>query len=996
MSARLWSALVILKDHSADAGADVNGNFDLSEKYVTIEYQDTFPRNAIIVLNAKGGRFITQTPKIQKWDRIYLEITDQGNFRCKQVFQIEYLEKMRPRGKGMQLKLYLTHQSSNLLTQTISRANRRVSGNAAMQNIMTQMNDNSPIRDPLIENITTTFDPITKRGILLDKFTTNDYIFESVKAQTAINEIIDREGNPVEGGGSFEFFFFNFDSLYEHPDNAKLNSVAVQCFPQGFVWGGSEFTNIPLVTLTKPVLEPGVHANTLALDSQLETERGTNIIGIGDFVSGSYPTAYSKYTGAKEVFDSAANWETGRIYRKGTLVTDAGLTYESTVEHVSTTAPPNAFWTARVFDVNLIITWNGLGDFVKETVVKHNTIAYKSLQTPNVNHEPPDPEFWRRVSWAPTVDYSPLTKGNSGAQYWINAGGGANQSETNNRRTAVIDPSVVIRDSKHPRTWCDAMSDDSVNAAFLPDYLFPNGDQNNPFEGFRVLVANPITGATDTMPISNNKFAANYDAVEDTGYDINGRPFANNIAEWQIIDDVGQYVVIDLNSKFGDESLYPRPPSPANNDLLDDQEVYDYNAGLSWIYQPEIPPLNVTRFTDWQKGAYVGVSDTELAIFFPNDQFTCVHAPRWDSGNSRVDIFSGRIRQADTDIDGDSAVFVKFDPEPFATPIPSPFTFPFKGRFIGLNFAFPWPRTAQPLPYGAPVIGEQIANPFFDILNFDKTIDGSRKWFGPEVEDYYPFQAVGFSELIQDKHFLTSLFRFRGDYSMAIWLMDNRDRIWIIEYGHGHNDQTEGKTASMAIRKVFRARFGIEGLIDPQQPEVIDIVDPRRIVRGGIYSKMSFNAFGQYDPRNPFADSADGLTYALDAFRMVKPLICTNNDEPNALPERNKEPQKLQAEKMVSYPQLKNLVLSIEAIYNFRTDKYNLLTPGRCQINYGDPVYYEDPEAIDETTDSLPNTVKAVASNVIYSLSKTPDGPGGFIRNVHLTTRLWPDEEVPP
>ena len=147
---RLWSALIILKDHEGDPGADGNGNFDLSSKYVTIEYQDTFPRNAIIVLNAKGGRFITQTPKIQKWDRVYLEITDQGNLVVKQVFQIEYMEKMRPRGKGMQLKLYLTHQSSNLLTQTISRANRRVSGNEAMQNIMTQMNDNRGTSDTLV------------------------------------------------------------------------------------------------------------------------------------------------------------------------------------------------------------------------------------------------------------------------------------------------------------------------------------------------------------------------------------------------------------------------------------------------------------------------------------------------------------------------------------------------------------------------------------------------------------------------------------------------------------------------------------------------------------------------------------------------------------------------------------------------------------------------------------------------------------------------------
>ena len=992
MSARLWNALVILKDHSGDSGADVNGNFDLSNKYITIEYQDTFPRNTVITLNAKGGRFITQTPKIQKWDRIYLEITDQAGAMQKQVFQIETLEKMRPRGKGLQLKLYCSHQSSNLLTQTISIPNRRSSGREAMQKVCRQMNENAGTSDPQINNIDSSFDSTTKRGIFLDEFTSNDYIFESVKAQTAIDEIIDREGNPVEGGGSFEFFYFNFDSAYVHPDNLLLNQVYVQCFPQGFVdipANSPSFNNIPKVTLNKPPLEPGVHGNTLALDSELETEKGTNLIAIGDFQSGSYPTNYSKFRGAQEFFDAAKNWQTGVTYRAGTLVTFDGDTYECISLHQSSGAnePPNAtFWLARKFDVDLIISWQTSVSFPVNTAVKHNTIGYKSLQTAvsNSTNEPPNPEFWRRLSWPPTVDYSPLTK--EKVQYWINAMGGSNQSTLDNGRCAVIDPSVIIRDVNHPRTWVDGVAADSQ---VLNDYLFPNDDHDAPFEGFRVLVMEASTGDIVVPDVAGNLFAANYNITVSSGIDINGRPFSNNVVEWQIIDGLGQYVVIDLNSIYGDETRFPL--SPLDNQLQTDQEVYNFDSGDSWIF---FPLDNVGgRLQNWNKGAYYAISDNAL-FFDSNSQFSCVHHPQFDGTNSRIDMGNTRILKDTVDTSGNSAVFIKFDPRALETPFPLPVPVPILERFMGLNFAFPWPRTSQSLPFGAVTIGEQIDLPFFDIFNFDKTTKDNRQWFGPEVEEYYPFQGFGFEQFILDNVIGDLTPKFRGDYDFAVWVCDNRDRIWIIEYQQAHNDQTESKTAPFTARKVFRARFGFAGLVEPVEPEVVDIIDPRRIVRGGIYSKMAFNSSGQYDDRNKFSTSGT-LEFAVDAFRLIKPLVCTNNDEPADLPERNKEPQKIQTEKIVSYPQLKNFVLSVAAIYNFRTDKYTVLTPGRNNISYGDPVYYTDPEAIDETTDALANTIKGVASNVIYSLSKTPDGPGGFIRHVELTTRLWPDAEVP-
>ena len=89
-----------------------------------------------------------------------------------------------------------------------------------------------------------------------------------------------------------------------------------------------------------------------------------------------------------------------------------------------------------------------------------------------------------------------------------------------------------------------------------------------------------------------------------------------------------------------------------------------------------------------------------------------------------------------------------------------------------------------------------------------------------------------------------------------------------------------------------------------------------------------------------------------------------------------------------------NAVLAVEQVYNFRTDAFPIRTFGRCNIAFGDPVFYNDTEAIDATFDptglNLVNTVRATAHKITYTVSKGVDGPGGFIRDIELITRLYP------
>ena len=988
MSTRLWQGKIILKDHGSDV--------DLSKKWIVIEYEDGAPQNVVLTINAKGGRYITQSPKIQKWDRLYVELTDQLGNIVKDVFWVNVIKKIRKKGQGLNLVLYCSHQSSNLYKQTISKPNRRSSGKDAMNDIINQLNANRGSSDPTIE--IPTFNIATKVGNNLDPGTTNDYIFESVKAKTAIDEIIHREGTPVEVGGSFQFHYFRFKSKYNHSTGADLDTVQLQVFQQGFMDNGSgSFTNVPQVTLTKPLLSTGNRANTLELDSDLEVETGTNIIAIGNKAAGTYPIDHSRFGGAKQVWQNATLWVDSREYIIGTLVTwenGAGVyTYECILDHTSSSSNnpstgigvtwvgPRPFtieadWVARV------------GGYTNTTLRVHNDIGYKCIKShapADSTNEPPNDQYWVRESWMPVSNYSPLT--NNKAQHWINAMGGSKYSEDYAMRDhpAVVDPTVIIQDKLHPRTWVDAVEDSYTALLLKTDLLKSTGSGSKPFDGLRVLCVDPSTGSAS----SSSGFST-------SGNDPNGVAYAGNVIEYRdpSLNQTGQWYV------FKDASQ-------------DDFEVYDFEEGDSWVHNPCSNVLDFvdvngdcknrltgfpgTRSTVWEKGAYRLVEQPAGSggTWSSSRSFECVHNVKWDSGNSRIDMGNEQLGQPNTGSlftelgSTTSAVFIKFNPQDVLQTT----------RFAGLNFAFPWPRqNTSSSAWGGSTIGETIENPTFDLDNMHLTHNLNREWYGPEVEDFYPIQGFGFMEFFREQ-LPVDVFggsnapKRRGDYPMVLWLADRNDVVITMDYTHSHNNEAFPQAPTLASQKIFRAVPGISAFVPAQAPEILDVFDFRNVIRGGIYTRESFD--GQHRPilgtENVFT-LANELKLSVDAFRMIKPLVCTNSDEPNAKDVRNIEPAKFQWGKISNYAQLKNYTLAQAAISGFRTDRYEIKTPGRCNVAFGDPVYYHDPEAIDETTNSLTNTVRATANKITYSLSKGADGEGGFIRTIDLVTRLYPDE----
>ncbi len=974
--------LVILK-------RDGEADNDLSGAWSTIEYTDGLPQSCKIILNSAYGQYMTVAPIIVKFDKIYVRITDARGNILEDVFQVKTIKRSRKPGKNKQLTLFCPHQSDNLWKRTIGLVARRTSGFDALNRIVGQLNvpQGKGTLDPDVE--VPANDTVRKVGNFLDQDTSNNYIFEAVKLQTAFDEISDIEQQPIEGGGSFEAIFIRFKSKYDHdnPSDADLNTVQLQAFPQGFQDdGGGQFTNIPNVTLIhQPLLSGNTPpTNVLSTDSDEDPELATNLHLIADKNSGSYLVNWTQYHGAKNVFDSAKLWASGQNYFIGNLVSENNLTYECKTDHVSSggNQPPSGVWIQRFFVKPAI--WNFGTNYAVDDLVRRLNISWKCVQAHNANNvnEPPNEDFWIRIFYAPAVDYSPLTKAN--VQNWVNAlaaskyaDGGA--SDANKGKVKIIDPNVIIQDADHPRTHVRIVTDDPSN---IPS-IHKIAGVDIP-DAYRVLAINPANG---------NPPAAGIWGPGET--DSNGVSFGGNIVEFidPDLDGNGEWVV--LKSKV----------------LQTDQEVFDWEEGVQWIKNPCVPntfgPLAdrgvddngncvfivggaAGRASTWVKGSYflIDIALTAFGIFNEDAIPQCAHSVAWDESAHNIDMGNEKI--LDDDIDGDSAVFIRTEQR-----ITAPITLAEINRYyVGFNFHSLWPLTGQDdgAFSGSGSAGSDIALPTFDFNNMFRDHFGVESWFGPQSEDYLPIQAFAFwLKLIIDRNPVVNLINItEGDYAFGIWMADRRDNIRIIddlvqprrEYVFSQEGKLPGKP--------FKGVPGISSFLKATEPDTTDAFDPREFLVGGIYTRDSFDGQGRYsDVFNRF-NNQESMTLSLDGYRFIKPLITTNADVLQDKPTRNIGTQFIKKQSITSYAQAKNLVLGLSRIFNFERKEFKEGTGGRCDIQFGDSVYYTDSEEIPDTTDSLANTIKGVNTKNVISLSKGKSGPGGFTNLYELVTRIWP------
>ena len=968
----LTNVLLILKDHGDD--------IDLEDFWVEIEFDDTVQPSMILTLNAKLGKFLTTAPLIQKYDRIYLEITDKNDNVLKEVFHVKEIQRSRVPGKGQQLKLICPHQSSNLWKRTVSFTLNGISGSQALDEVIRQLNlsENIGDNDPTVF-VPSSFDIATKTGNNLSQNTTNFYKFEVEKPESIFREIGRIEALPVSGGGSEQPPTIRFTSRYDHDTGNFLDEVVLQAYAQGFNKNTTTatFTNIPNVTL-KHGVQTDTTTNTLVNTSNETPELSTNIKIVCDNNAGTYPTNYAKFVSAKFVFDSTQFWSVIADYVVGDRVQLDSVVYECITDNTNQKPPNATFWIERPFEIPS--QWINVTNYLINATVTNNDIVYKSLLNGNTGNEPGlDPDIWSRLNFLPGSEYSPLTQGDKGLQNWVNGLGGAKYAATHNNRTAMIDPNEIIFDDLHPRTYVRyvASDPDDISSIYLQGGVLP--------DGFRVLVATPTYTATGGTAVIEGlgDFAGN---------DINGVVFAGNVAEFKADPTnptVGRFTVL------------------FRKDMLQDQEIYDYDEGLSWIKKPcngfgkfvdqdgacRTILGGATRDTGYVTGNY-GLFEIPLfgtvGTFTEDKQFSCVHSVRWDDVEEHIDIFHRKL--ADIDTNEDSGIVITSDPTEQQAPVPV------NPLYVGFNNWALQPASSNNIPFTSVSTGEFLANGTLDLNNMYKDTKGNVEWFGPGSEDYLPLNAWAmiffFFEdinLVQNNQ--------EGDYSITFRMVDRNDQTMLIDI----TQTKDGDTVPVAFNLPGKSYKGVTGdafFFKSTEPDPSNAFNPLEVIKMAIYPKDAFDKQGRYkaasafalDPglRNRFFD-AELLEMGIDAFRAIKPLFVTNVDEPNNKPDRNVEGGLKRFKEIISHAQAKDLVLGLEKYENFQRQEFQIDVSGRCDVKHGDPVYYTDTEQVDDTTDSLDNTLKMVVLKNVITLNKTPEGEAGFRNKFHIATRVWPD-----
>lgn len=953
----LETELVILKDHRRDAVfADQNGDVDITSRVSGIEYYDGSPQTLIIQLNNRDGYFTAgdNGPLLTHWDRLYVELKDRDGNKIDDVFHIKDIKPERIKGVGITVQIICLHESSNRYTALIAKPNRRSSGFASFKDALLQLNDNRGEKDPEIV-IPDELDYTKKIGIFLDPTTYNDYIFEMKKLSKIVEVIVQKESQPIEAGGSLEFFFFRFKSLYDHSTGLGLGKIAPQMIPQGYVVNDTNdgWTNTPKITLEYK--DPDEAPSTvISSKGHLESEKATHIILVGDHNAGTVPPDYSEFQGKKDQFRLAASWSPDFEYRKDSLVSYRGATYRATIDIPKGVTP--------------------------------------SVSAPG--------NVWQTQTFNPTKSYSPLTK----PKYFLQFLYGYINFNDSSKTVGILDHNCVIQHSTFNRIF--------VHAKITPADYFIDVEDNN--QG-SILLADDML-MPDGNPAHNTTVLCIGDIPE--ADDDDGKPFTNNILRYirpeENPEEKGRWTVLmeredDLEiivRREGETYIWNplRGIAIVNTSGQIITGVRDTDTGPAWklgtyFFVHDIPNLGST------------------VSFRANKHSNAVHPIARDSSTGGLKIGSEKISPDDNTTSG-NATFVEFDGSENSAIAGINFGFPWPSSKFSTTALGSISRIGEQITTEAydflnmhrtqdgkrKHFGEQIRGlfPIHGFGFFEHLFVGRHRneletiisTFGNLIDNIIG-TAAGSSDSFGN---INDLAFPEGDYKKEIFLVDENYNIVTMEYVHEHNNVQLSHIVDRATAKKYRAVLGTSQFTLAKQPEILNRFDWRRVVYGGIITKDSFDADGRYLVDRPELQQgwnrfwlANVIRFSIDAFRLTKPLVVSNIKD-DAPPERNIHDLIREDKTILSIAQAQNYVDSLEPVLGFRKTTYMIEADDRQNIKWGDVVYYTDKQLLAHTTvtDGKQHTIKGTVIYVNHKITKPKFGVGGRTRTIEIATRFYP------
>ena len=477
---------------------DISASVISIEKFTDVGSGEV--NSATLILNARHGDFITNdsgnittpvTPLLDEFDKIKIEIEDKNGDTYSRILEVDTLTPKKTIQEGIRLEVELLGQERCLQQIHFAKQYYYTDAFEVTKDIIDKYNLSRGTAQVEIQ----------KQGDTsyneLPKWTATNYDFGSTEmiSYDGLNEVIDKLGTSISGGGANDYFELGFE---DHDTDDKI--IYVREFSSGSK-PSSSLTTLENVT-TLPIY------NT---DGTIESKSGTVVVGKGSEGFGTFPSNASEFAGLKEAFELIPEWQSGVTYPKDVRVQKSGTRYTSDIADNTSTPPTN--WTAITAD-DLIGS-----DF----------------------------------------RYSPFTKigtspsGLDGYKAWQNCGSAPNSTSGTFTKQGCWDSNLVIQDEDHYRNWVDykiATDPDDV-----PDeYKFETSSGSGVYEfyrGLRLLVTGSLANFDDPSgtALSGSTKPIQYDGI---GWNVIKEP--DNLDQIAVIHEGKNYIWNSGTSSFDDDS----------------------------------------------------------------------------------------------------------------------------------------------------------------------------------------------------------------------------------------------------------------------------------------------------------------------------------------------------------------------------------------------------------------------------------------------------------
>lgn len=346
-----WNYTITHYDESNSYASTVINSWDLDGAPLYTDQGSGEVNRAIIKLNAVNGKFITQAPIIDQFDKIRIVATDGQGGTYNRVFEVIHITPSEDNAQGTTCQLdclgnewYLQHIHYTKPFFRDTAFNVAADGGDAYNSDPSTTSNGGKLPD--LEDHNVAYSGSTRLGNALPKHTTNNYDYGTTEMPIydMLMDLVDRQGSSVDLGGVLDFFELGFDTDASNLHKIHMRIPSSGADPQ--LGGGS------LVEIDGTAGGTSVNVAVDEGEGGISAQSATRQLSWGEL--GSIPDSWARYLSEETDFIFRPTWVSGVKYFVDSKVLHKGVHYRCILEHTSvpsdgsSTLPPSK-WSVITF-----------------------------------------------------------------------------------------------------------------------------------------------------------------------------------------------------------------------------------------------------------------------------------------------------------------------------------------------------------------------------------------------------------------------------------------------------------------------------------------------------------------------------------------------------------------------------------------------------------------------------------------------------------------------